>query len=83
MIKVFKESPDITELFCSILEYAKKNKNKFLYIKSSSISFKKTNGVYEVRKEGAGIMSYLDGDPLGEVKSLDEFINLINKGDIK
>lgn len=83
MIRVLRESPDIVELFNSLLKYAKNHKSKFLSIKPSSISFKKTNGTYEVAKEGEKITFYLDGDPAGEVKSLDEFINLINKGDTK
>lgn len=83
IIKVVKESPDSIELFNDLLKYAKSHKNKFLSIKSSSITFKKTNGVYEVFKDGNEVSWNLDGDPAGPVKSLDEFINLINIGDTK
>lgn len=83
MIYVLNESPDSIELFNSFIEYAKNHKSKFLYIKPSSISFKKNNGTYQVSNEGNKIMSYLDGDSIGKLTSLDEFINLINTGDIK
>lgn len=76
-----------TKFFYQLIDYAKKNKSKFMYIKSNSIAFKKSNGVYYIRRNSnpkkADANVYLDGDPLATITTLDEFINLVNKGDTK
>lgn len=82
-----REAVNIDSLFTSLLDYAKKHKDKFMYVKSDSIAFKKRNGIYELNKptdpKSDTVEVLLDGDPMSEITSVDEFINLINTGDVR
>lgn len=100
MIKVVNEKSDhpnqystskdvksvYNKFFYQLIDYAKKHKDKFMYIKSNVIAFKKQNGIYTVQKitnpkKACAIVKF-NNDEIGQISSLDEFINLMNTGKV-